>query len=251
MACMTYVDNSSPSILARPRAMLCVASGRPACLAACAISASRVSSPRYWTTSAATSSGSLLYSPKPISRTKSTFPDSWPGRKLLRTHGSPITEASAMVPGPALVTSRSEAAIHSSMLLTKPRTLTCTLDGHRAFSRDATASEFRPQITTSWLSSGLPRPSPRPLPMACAAPTKPPMPSPPPTTSTVGTPATSPSSLRHFSFSVLAATDPSSNPSIVLDSFQKPRRIGKPCCTICSAFNPRPFACTRNASLGT
>ena len=35
-----------------------------------------------------------------------------PGRKLLSTHGKPMAEASAMVPGPAFVTKRSEEIMY-------------------------------------------------------------------------------------------------------------------------------------------
>lgn len=45
---------------------------------------------------------------------------SCPGRKVLSMMGSPRIIASAIVPGPALVTMQSTAPIHSSMLDTKP-----------------------------------------------------------------------------------------------------------------------------------
>ena len=45
---------------------------------------------------------------------------SWPGRKALSMMGRPRVVASAMVPGPAFVTTQSTAPIHSSMFDTKP-----------------------------------------------------------------------------------------------------------------------------------
>src|SRR5207253_612279 len=54
--------------------------------------------------------------------TKSTFGVSWPGRKPVITSGRPVARASAIAPGPALVTTRSQARISSGMYSTKPNT---------------------------------------------------------------------------------------------------------------------------------
>ena len=52
------------------------------------------------------------------------MPRAWQGMKPLSTMGRPQMSASAMVPGPALVTMTLHADIHSAMLLTKPFTST-------------------------------------------------------------------------------------------------------------------------------
>lgn len=44
----------------------------------------------------------------------------WPGKKEERTTGKPQTMASAIVPGPAFVTSTSHAAMNSSIFFWKP-----------------------------------------------------------------------------------------------------------------------------------
>lgn len=59
----------------------------------------------------------------PLSMTKGTLPASWQGTKPLSRMGRPMMRDSTMVPGPALVMMMSQAAIHSSMLSTKPCTL--------------------------------------------------------------------------------------------------------------------------------
>src|ERR1019366_6806007 len=51
----------------------------------------------------------------------SMFPRSWPGRYQVMRRGSPAQRASAIVPGPALVTTTSGAVIHSAMLVPNPR----------------------------------------------------------------------------------------------------------------------------------
>mmetsp|Transcript_17270 Transcript_17270/g.22454 ORF Transcript_17270/g.22454 Transcript_17270/m.22454 type:complete len:205 (+) Transcript_17270:401-1015(+) len=73
--------------------------------------------------------------------TKSAFPSSCPGKKLVSMTGKPTAAASAMVPGPAFVTNTSEAAIYSAMFVINPRptTLTCprfvsTSTGHSSSS---------------------------------------------------------------------------------------------------------------------
>jgi hypothetical protein len=103
-------------------------------------------------TSRAISSGSLQKSPKPASRTTSTFPASCPGKKLklrgaVRLYyskasvqhlvivaaylvsmiGKPTAAASAIVPGPALDTNTSEATMYASIFVTNPRPTTVTL----------------------------------------------------------------------------------------------------------------------------
>ncbi len=79
---------------------------------------------------------------------------------------------------------QSAAAIHASMLLTKPFTTTCTLGGHDARSRLRRISSFFPHTTTTWLgfpgstaASALARDS--------VISFRFPIPSPPPTTSAV------------------------------------------------------------------
>ena len=52
------------------------------------------------------------------------LPHAWQGMKPFSRMGRPQISASAMVPGPALVTMTLHADIHSAMLLTKPSTST-------------------------------------------------------------------------------------------------------------------------------
>mmetsp|Transcript_23859 Transcript_23859/g.94623 ORF Transcript_23859/g.94623 Transcript_23859/m.94623 type:complete len:298 (-) Transcript_23859:897-1790(-) len=58
-------------------------------------------------------------------------------------------EASAIVPGPALVTMQSAAAMYSSMFVTKPRMRASTEAGHACASSSRFASAFLPHTTTS------------------------------------------------------------------------------------------------------
>jgi hypothetical protein len=160
-------------------------------------------------------------------------------------HGSPQMDASAMVPGPALVTSASDAFIHSSMLSTKPLTWTRTPLPHEASrSRARRAPSFFPQTTTIWddaesaaEAGGGCRPSLDPS--ARAMSTMPPIPSPPPTTRTVGRSASRPSLRR------IDAGFSSSDP------YQKPLRMGRPCWTIWDSASPRLRAASWSASEGT
>mmetsp|Transcript_20950 Transcript_20950/g.67698 ORF Transcript_20950/g.67698 Transcript_20950/m.67698 type:complete len:206 (-) Transcript_20950:764-1381(-) len=124
--------------------------------------------------------GFLTKAPKPLPSTNLTLPYSWPGRCELRRQGRPRVAASAMVPGPALVTMQSAAAIHSSMFCTKPRIVGFTFGGQSRASRSAFTASFLPQTTTRPASSPA---SPRSSPQAIATLAMPPTPSPPPTTS--------------------------------------------------------------------
>ena len=74
--------------------------------------------------------------PTPCSVTQVTLLASWPGINPNRSMGSPAMSASEMVPGPALVTSTSTAAIQSGMLRTKPVMMVGTSQ-RRASSRAA------------------------------------------------------------------------------------------------------------------
>mmetsp|Transcript_8413 Transcript_8413/g.26183 ORF Transcript_8413/g.26183 Transcript_8413/m.26183 type:complete len:206 (-) Transcript_8413:623-1240(-) len=100
-----------------------------------------------------------------------------------------------MVPGPALVTMQSAAAMYSSMFETKPTTETATRPGQSCASRSARATSFFPQTTTSEASRS---PSSAAIDLATLA--MPPTPSPPPTTRTVGLSCGRSSSRRTCSF---------------------------------------------------
>lgn len=69
------------------------------------------------------------YAPNLPFVTKHTFPSSWPGRKLDSKIGKPFVQASAIVPGPAFVMTRSDALISSAILFTNPNTARCTFGG--------------------------------------------------------------------------------------------------------------------------
>mmetsp|Transcript_10133 Transcript_10133/g.20259 ORF Transcript_10133/g.20259 Transcript_10133/m.20259 type:complete len:224 (-) Transcript_10133:396-1067(-) len=71
-------------------------------------------------------SESATYAPKPFSITKSMFPSSCPGRYDVNSTGKPSDAASAIVPGPALLMSRSAPTMYSPMFVTKPSGLTWT-----------------------------------------------------------------------------------------------------------------------------
>mmetsp|Transcript_24824 Transcript_24824/g.57029 ORF Transcript_24824/g.57029 Transcript_24824/m.57029 type:complete len:313 (-) Transcript_24824:726-1664(-) len=181
--------------------------------------------------------GSLLKSPNPASITYGTFPASWPGRKPESIVGSPTMAASAIVPGPALVTRQSDAIIHSSMFDTKPFTTTFTSPFHLRLRSAFATFSFFPQITTIWVGpSSLPRLSPT----ATATPCRPPTPSPPPATSTVRT------SLRpSLALTFLL-------PFFFLDAAsQNPERTGRPCFLIWSGLRPRRRAMLSISVLGT
>lgn len=63
--------------------------------------------------------------------------------------GSPQISASAMVPGPALVMTTSEAAIHSWMLSTKPHATTRMPLGYAFDDSVPSSLLLRPQMTTT------------------------------------------------------------------------------------------------------
>mmetsp|Transcript_21604 Transcript_21604/g.40652 ORF Transcript_21604/g.40652 Transcript_21604/m.40652 type:complete len:233 (-) Transcript_21604:801-1499(-) len=125
------------------------------------------------------SAGSLTYFPHPSSSTRLIFPSSCPGRKLYIMMGSPQTLASAMLPGPALVTIKSAEFMYDGIEGVYPVTRTSPLEPCRP-SRFFFASALLPQITVTLA---------RPLRLemhALAVSTIPPMPSPPPTINTLG-----------------------------------------------------------------
>ena len=70
---------------------------------------------------AASSSGSRgAQRPAPAVTTNSALPSSWPGTCEVRISAAPQQAASAIVPGPALVTTMSAHRIQSAILPTKP-----------------------------------------------------------------------------------------------------------------------------------
>mmetsp|Transcript_23106 Transcript_23106/g.48417 ORF Transcript_23106/g.48417 Transcript_23106/m.48417 type:complete len:208 (-) Transcript_23106:657-1280(-) len=150
--------------------------------------------------------------------------------------GRPTMAASAMVPGPALVTRQSAATIQSSMLDTKPCTATASPGPHARRSSAARTLSFFPHTTTIW--HGCPS-AERLLPTLTAVLNRPPTPSPPPTTRTVGT------LLRPSCFRI----------STLLPRFlpasQKPCRTGRPCLWTCSRDSPCARAISSTASPGT
>mmetsp|Transcript_5734 Transcript_5734/g.16932 ORF Transcript_5734/g.16932 Transcript_5734/m.16932 type:complete len:221 (-) Transcript_5734:719-1381(-) len=216
------------------RAISRVAFGRAASRAAARICSMVVASSSHFATVAAISAGLRVKAPKPDSTTKSTLPASWPGRWLDSSVGRPRVAASAIVPGPAFVTMQSEAAIHSSMLFTKPSAVTLTFAGHGCASNSAFASAFLPQTTTmadSWLLW------PSSSPTARATLAMPPTPSPPPTTRAVGRSAMS--SARRTS-------------GLGLDSgLQKPSRSGSPRLSTLLSSRPQRSAMASSRVEGT
>lgn len=153
--------------------------------------------------------------------------------------GSPQMDASAIVPGPAFVTSASAARIHSSIFLTNPCTLTVTFSPHVTPSSCCLASALLPQTTTICvLDAARPNSDPSCFEMS----TSPPMPSPPPTTKITGWSVSKPSVCR-----IVRLLITPSLPSVD----QKPFRMGKPYCTICDDCKPRFRAAAFSASEGT
>ena len=163
------------------------------------------------------------------STTKGTLPSSWHGMAPLSSSGTPRMSASAMVPGPALVMTTSEAPIHSSMLLTKP--LATRRHGHcRAARRDASAA-LRPHTTTICALGGSASAS------ASEVGSRRPMPSPPPMSSTTEPCGASPSFWRSAGRGGSGAA--------------KAGRMGRPCCTICALVRPTRRASAATSSVGT
>src|SRR6266704_3365183 len=120
----------------------------------CAISAAlrdiscQVGPPSASTRTSSKSSLSLgVNAPKPDSTTKSTFGVSWPGRKPVTSTGTPVARASAIAPGPALVTTTSLARSSSGMKSTKPRTSVGVAKRTRA--RRRRSFSLRPQTATT------------------------------------------------------------------------------------------------------
>mmetsp|Transcript_22143 Transcript_22143/g.52438 ORF Transcript_22143/g.52438 Transcript_22143/m.52438 type:complete len:206 (-) Transcript_22143:1280-1897(-) len=184
-------------------AMSNVAAGRAASSAAVCICCSFSGVSNHELTVSAMIVGSPLYVPNPFSSTYGTFPASWPGRYDDSMQGRPQMEASAMVPGPALVTMASLARMYSSMLYTNPFTSTLTPSPHSSAASSFCASWLFPHTTTIWnagpsveLASTLAASALSLRPTARACSTMPPIPSPPPTMRTVGTDWTRPSSVR-------------------------------------------------------
>jgi hypothetical protein len=174
-------------------------------------------------------------------------------------------DASAIVPGPALVTKVSDARIHSSMLFTNPLTKTLTPGPHCWLDNSSCADLLFPQTTTSWYDGEEPLP-PSFSPRALAISTMPPIPSPPPTTSTAGNSSSNPSCDRRFAERSWGAALSSSPPFLrnflrnpegasgelsASSCAQNPFRIGRPYCTICELFSPRDCAFSFSTSDGT
>mmetsp|Transcript_24262 Transcript_24262/g.71257 ORF Transcript_24262/g.71257 Transcript_24262/m.71257 type:complete len:204 (-) Transcript_24262:761-1372(-) len=145
--------------------------------------------------------------------------------------------ASAMVPGPALVTIQSEAAMRSSMFETNPRTSTSTPADQALLSSCCLAFSFFPQTITS-CDSGTSPLLPSSASMASVTLTMPPTPSPPPTTRAVGTPFFSPRTWRISSLERDSCS-------------QNPERRGSPCKRSCSGAMPQLRAICRTGSDGT
>mmetsp|Transcript_12677 Transcript_12677/g.16005 ORF Transcript_12677/g.16005 Transcript_12677/m.16005 type:complete len:270 (+) Transcript_12677:22-831(+) len=131
------------------------ASGAPFDLAA-ALSAWRVSSlVSQSTTSSAIPNGSesLQNIPNFPSRTKSTLPSSWPGKKLVSMIGSPTDAASAIVPGPAFEMRMSAATIYSAMFVMNPSPTTFTSPVLTLLELNATASTMLLSISSDSFNS--------------------------------------------------------------------------------------------------
>mmetsp|Transcript_72380 Transcript_72380/g.189705 ORF Transcript_72380/g.189705 Transcript_72380/m.189705 type:complete len:243 (+) Transcript_72380:668-1396(+) len=141
-----------------------------------------------------------------------------------------------MVPGPALVTITSHAAIHSSMFDTKPTMWARTLSGHWVALSLARAFSFLPQTTTRFVTFSKDSPISRPMAFAtcCSFPT----PSPPPTTSTVSASLCSPSSSRTCSRERFSG-------------FQNSRRKGRPYMWIAESRIPMRRAWAFRSTEGT
>mmetsp|Transcript_25519 Transcript_25519/g.71777 ORF Transcript_25519/g.71777 Transcript_25519/m.71777 type:complete len:224 (+) Transcript_25519:64-735(+) len=219
------------------RAMSSVADGRAASSAFDDSRSRRFKSENHFAMVSPIFAGFLTNAPKPFSTTNFTLPASCPGKWEDNKQGKPRVAASAIVPGPALVTMQSLAAIHSSMLSTKPRIVGFTLSGHCLSSSSFFTCAFLPQTTTSPDGSFA---SPRASPRAVATLAMPPTPSPPPTTNAVGTPVVSPNLLRVAS---LIFSEPARS--------QKPSRSGRPRLMILSSGTPHLEAIFSKASEGT
>mmetsp|Transcript_13700 Transcript_13700/g.29412 ORF Transcript_13700/g.29412 Transcript_13700/m.29412 type:complete len:237 (+) Transcript_13700:1130-1840(+) len=159
------------------------------------------------------------------------LPSSWPGTLPFSRIGSPLMSASAMVPGPALVTMTSQPAIHSCRLSTKPHATTLMPLGYDLARSLSSSFLLRPQITTTWQWS------PSCSAMWSTVSSSLPMPSPPPTSSTAGTCGSSPST---FFMRGLGGR-----------ALEKIGRMGRPCTTICSSCSPLREASILQYSVGT
>mmetsp|Transcript_43912 Transcript_43912/g.107781 ORF Transcript_43912/g.107781 Transcript_43912/m.107781 type:complete len:238 (+) Transcript_43912:499-1212(+) len=147
--------------------------------------------------------------------------------------GSPQMSASAIVPGPALVTIQSATSMYSLILLTNPST--CTSTSHRRARNSANKRAFRPHIiticTSSRASANLPA-------MATAICPNLPTPSPPPTSRSVIFSGQRPNSLLRSAGSPKPAID------------QKPCRTGRPYSRIRVSSIPTSLASARTGSDG-
>mmetsp|Transcript_2953 Transcript_2953/g.7131 ORF Transcript_2953/g.7131 Transcript_2953/m.7131 type:complete len:224 (+) Transcript_2953:64-735(+) len=219
------------------RAMSNVADGRAASNALEDNFSRRFKSENHFAMVAPIFAGFFTNAPKPFSTTNFTFPASCPGKWEDKRQGRPRVAASAIVPGPALVTMQSLAAIHSSMLSTNPSMVGFTLSGQFRSSSSFFTAAFLPQTTTKPDGSLA---SPRASPSAVATFAMPPTPSPPPTTSAVGTPVVKPSFVRVAS---LIFSEPAKS--------QKPSRKGRPRLMILSSGTPQRLAIFSKASEGT
>mmetsp|Transcript_11411 Transcript_11411/g.36448 ORF Transcript_11411/g.36448 Transcript_11411/m.36448 type:complete len:201 (-) Transcript_11411:752-1354(-) len=151
--------------------------------------------------------------------------------------GSPRVQASAMVPGPALVTITSAADIHSCTFETKPSTRTSNPSGQLRALRFLLAFSFLPQMTTS-CEAVPPRVAARRRPVATATCCSRPTPSPPPMTSTVRASGRRPRASR-------------TSRRVLGSAVQKSRRSGSPYMWIADSRTPQRRARSRRPSEGT
>ena len=94
-----------------------------------------------------------------------------------------------MIPGPALVTTRSQHRSQSLMLSTKPVTVSRPPERSASRSSRRLSAVLRPRTTTTWTSVNRRR-------IAAARRAMPPLPSPPPVSKTTSLPSASPSDRR-------------------------------------------------------
>src|SRR3984893_14030554 len=102
-------------------------------------------------TASTRSSGRGTKRPRSRLTTSFTLPPSWPGKYPVNSSGQPQARPSAIIPGPARVTNRSEASNSSGMLSTKPKTRTPAWLSCRMRSANAL---LRPQTASTWMSRG-------------------------------------------------------------------------------------------------
>mmetsp|Transcript_10185 Transcript_10185/g.34001 ORF Transcript_10185/g.34001 Transcript_10185/m.34001 type:complete len:288 (-) Transcript_10185:928-1791(-) len=186
---------------------------------------------------------SLTNSPIPLLSTNVTLPSSCPGRKSKSSTGRPQQQASAIVPGPALVTRTSAAIIHSSMFDTNPRMrMSHSVSPCFTFSASHVSCfcsfSFFPQMITICSFCILPLDLRAKKDMAHSLSL--PIPSPPPIRMTTRQSCLSSSLSRISSLFFLLES-----------MFQKPLRSGSPQTETCSSFSPNSNACAFISSIGT